>query len=352
MAKEGFLTYLENYFEKHNIELKEMPFELRSIDKSFSIAAETIITEKYSISVSALRKKGYIKVDENNTMYIELESTANIRVIISNGFVKQKHALYINEKDFEKMAMGMDYITYQSLKNHLHLEKYLKDFKDIPSASTLIKESFKMVATMARRKDQKEKIKREYENDRDLMKNISQVYFMDPEATPKETKASSSTTTSTTKHDDISIYERHKRMMDLSPEKVIQAKGLNEDNSSYLVCLYNIDKLEDNSNLYVIIMEPKTSYKYTKTAYFKANKPITDEQFQDKATEYLQYDSNTFFSLANTTRFCHKSLEAFDEMLNALIFEEYNNPVHKNKLQIAKNTAEEFHQGIVKAKHK
>lgn len=352
MAREGFLTYLENYFDKHNIKLKEVPFELKSIDRSFSVAVETVISNKFNPSVAALRKKGYIKVDEKGTMYIELESQSNIRVIISNGYVNGKNSLYINEKDFEKTAMGMDYVTYQHLKNHQHLGKYLKDFKDIPPASTLIKESFRMVAATARKTDQRMKMQTEQENDRNLLQDVQEIYFVDPEVTPINRTTVTSKTASTTSHDAISIYERHKLMMDLSPEKVIYAKGLNKDNSSYLICLYNIEKLEDHCNQYVMVMEPKTSYKYTKTAYFKASKQVTQDEFQNKAAEYLQYDENTFLSLANTTRFCHKSIEAFDEMLNALIFDEYKNPIHKNKLQIAKSTAEEFHQGTVKAKHK
>ncbi len=352
MAREGFLTYLENYFKKHDIELKKVPFELRDIDKSFSIAAETVISQKFNPSVSILRKKGYIKVDQEGKMYIELESKSNIKVIISNHYIKEKHVLRINEKDFEKTAISMDYVTYQNLKNHQHFGKYLKDFKDIPCASTLIKESFKMIATTARKKDQKMKMYKEHNDDKDLLKGVQEIYFVDPETSENTRSVVTNNTQSVSKHDDISLYERHKFMMDLSPEKVINAKGLNGDNSSYLVCLYNIDQLEDHSHLYAMIMEPNSSYRYTKTAYFKADKEITNEQFQDKTAEYLQYDSNTFYSLANTTRFCHKSIEAFDEMLNAVLFEEYNSPAHKTKLQIAKNTAEEFHQGVVKAKRK
>lgn len=156
------------------------------------------------------------------------------------------------------------------------------------------------------------------------------------------------TVASVVKHEDISIYQRHKLMMNLNPEKVVRAKGLTIYGSHYLSCLYNVGKTEEDKDLYVLVMEPNTSYGYTKTAYFKTDKEITEEEFKAKTKEYLQYESNVWPSLANTSRFCHKTLESFENVLDALVFDEYKSMDHKNKLQIAKMTAEEFHQGSVR----
>ncbi len=354
MAREGFLTYLENYFKKHEIDLKKIPFELKSIDAAFSIAAEAVIMERYNPSVAALRKNGFIKMSENGTLYIELESIENVRLIIANGYVQNKKAIFVTEKDFEKMAMGMDYVYFEKIKNHSYFNRFIREFNQLPCSANLIKDSFQVVASKIRKQDQADKRKIEKLKEEELMKSVSQIYFVDPEAAENRQQQKTETIESTevVKHKEVSLYERHKRMLELDPVKAIKASGINENSSSYFACLYNVEKLEDNSTLYALVMEPNTSYRYTKTAYFKSNQPVTDEKFQNKVAEYLQYSSDVIHALANTTRFCHKTIESFEDMLNEVIFDEYNSPVHKKKLKLAKATAEPLDQGWVEAIHR
>lgn len=343
MAREGFLTYLENYFKKHEIGLQTVPFELKNVDKMFTLTAEQIIANKIEPNVSMLRKKGFIKVDDRGTMYIELESYGNIRVVIANDHVMNpKKAIYITEKDFEKQMMAMHYNTYQILKEKYGLGSLLKEnFQQAPCAATLVKDDFKLIATSARKEWKKQQQEKQKEQHDQWMSKINQVYFIDPEVAETTKRENHSASVSECKHEDLSLYERHRIMMDLGPEKVIQAKGLNGNNSSYFACLYRVDQIEGKS-LYALIMEPNSSYGYTKTAYFQSNEEVTDEEFQQKVVEYLQYPSDVFHSLANTTRFCHKSMKFFNNVLDAVLFDDYKSQAHKKKLTLAKTTAEQF----------
>ena len=97
MAREGFLTYLKNYFGKHEIGLQKVPFELKSVNKIFTLAAEQIIASRIEPDVSILRKKGFIKVDDKGAMYIELESYKNIRVVIANDY-EESYSLVLENK--------------------------------------------------------------------------------------------------------------------------------------------------------------------------------------------------------------------------------------------------------------
>ncbi len=343
MAREGFLTYLENYFKKHEIGLKKVPFELNSVNKMFTLAAEQIIASKMEPDVSILRKKGFIKVDERGTMYIELESYQNIRVVIANDYVMNpKKAIYITETDFEKEMMAMHYNTYQMLKEKYGLGSLLKDnFQEAPCVSHIVKEDFKVLATTARKKWQSEKEAKQKEEHDQWMSRVQSVYFIDPEVSETTRRANISSTVSECKHEDLPLYERHQIMMDLGPEKAVQAQGLNGNNSSYFACLYRIDQKE-NKRIYALIMEPNSSYGYTKAAYFQSDEEVTDEEFQQKVVEYLQYPADVFHSLANTTRFCHKSMDFYKNVFDEVLFDEYKSPDHKKKLILAKTTAEEF----------
>lgn len=343
MAREGFLTYLENYFKKHEIGLKKVPFELNSVNKMFTLAAEQIIASRMEPDVSVLRKKGFIKVDERGTMYIELESYRNIRVVIANDYVMNpKKAIYITETDFEKEMMAMHYNTYQMLKEKYGLGSLLKDnFQEAPSVSHIVKEDFKALATTARKTWQKYMLEYQKVKHDQWMNKIDAVYFVDPEVSETKRRKNHSTSVSECKHEDLSLYERHQIMKDLGPEKAVQAKGLNGNNCSYFACLYKVDQIDDKS-LYALIMEPNSSYGYTKAAYFQSDEEVTDEEFQQKVVEYLQYPADVFHSLANTTRFCHKSMDFYKNVFDEVLFDEYKSPDHKKKLILAKTTAEEF----------
>lgn len=208
MAREGFLTYLENYFKKHEIGLKKVPFELNSVNKMFTLAAEQIIASKMEPDVSILRKKGFIKVDERGTMYIELESYRNIRVVIANDYVMNpKKAIYITETDFEKEMMAMHYNTYQMLKEKYGLGSLLKDnFQEAPCVSHIVKEDFKVLATTARKKWQSEKEAKQKEEHDQWMSRVQSVYFIDPEVSETTRRANISSTVSECKHEDLPLY--------------------------------------------------------------------------------------------------------------------------------------------------
>lgn len=109
----------------------------------------------------------------------------------------------------------------------------------------------------------------------------------------------------------------------------------------YLVCLYNLEK-QENMDSYALVMEPFSSYGYTKTAYFNSKIGISQEQFSNITKLYLELDRQDITSLANTVRTCHKNMDRYNDTINGLLLGEYKTPSEKTRITFAKENAEEI----------
>lgn len=340
------IEYIEKFYHDNDIDLKYFRFDLGKIHDVFKLAAETDLSGK--TTPSSLRPYGYIKIDKDGKVYIELESYANTCLFISNGYVKTHYkGCHLNEEEFNKEVRAINLLYYKEIKEHF--PEFLKEFKNIEDPMELIIDDFKLILKEAKEFDKQRKEIIKQKNVSNLIDDIDEISYMEPDVSSNNKNSNNPKTTSSTTHDSIDKTERYNILLGMHPEKVIHAKGKNKG-SSYLVCLYNIEKLAEEET-YALVMEPSSSHVYTKTAYFKSKIGISDEQFKNISQLYLELDRQDITSLANTVRTCHKNIDRFNETINALLFGEYKTPAEKERIAFAKTEAEEI-QPITYSKRK
>lgn len=340
------IEYIEKFYQKNNIDLKNYRFDLAKTSDVFKLAAETYLSAK--TAPSSLRPYGYIRVDKDGKFYIEFESYANTCLFISNGYVKTRYkGYYLKEEDFSKEVRAINLLYYNRIKDHF--PQFLKEFKNIEDPIENIIAEFKLILEEAKELDKERKKMYKQQSVSNLFDNIEEMFFLEPDSSSNNKGSKYSKTTNYTTHDSVDEKERYNILLGMKPEKVIQAQGAN-GSSSYLVCLYNIEKLPEEET-YALVMEPSSSHAYTKTAYFKSKIGISDEQFKNISQLYLELDRQDITSLANTVRTCHKNIDRFNETINGLLLGEYKTPAEKERITFAKSQAEEI-QPITYSKRK
>lgn len=338
--REGLIAYIERYFKENHIDLKYYRFNLNKIHDIFKLSVEETLSKE--TIPSSLRQDGFIKVDRDNHVYIEMTSYANTCFFLSDQYVKTEYkGIHVREEEFNKAIRGMNLIYYKQLKQRF--PEFLIEFKNLEDPVKLVKEDFKIVLEEAKEFDRERKQKQNAEKYNQLLENIESISFINPDGCVSESKVFSSEENQKllgTNHDNISVTDRYNVLLDLNPEKVLRAKGMNGD-LEYLVCLYNLEK-QENMDSYALVMEPFSSYGYTKTAYFNSKIGINQEQFSNITKLYLELDRQDITSLANTVRTCHKNMDRYNDTINGLLLGEYKTPSEKTRITFAKENAEEI----------
>lgn len=343
--KEGIITYLEEQYKKMGLTLKKIPFDIGSINASFKDGAENLIAKKagtdYSnVSAVSLREPGFIKVDKEGNLYIELESYGNIRLLIKNGYIKlDTRGKYVDEEELKKEIIKANQAMVGYILNSGYAHLLAENLNDTPDPIKLVKNDFKLVLTEAKKMQDERDRKIGIKKCDKLIQDFGTITFNDPDQAPKSKANNKDVVSGSTSHKDIPAVERFNMLLALKPDKVLKAKGSNT-NSMYLVCWYKIDKTENGNDKYAMVMEPSSSYGYTKTAYFEAEQGIRDEQFVNLATMYLELDRTDVTALANMTRTCHSTIDRFSDTVDALLFDEYNNPKEKSRISFCKKYSE------------
>ncbi|MGN0973681.1 MAG: hypothetical protein ACI4OT_02960 [Bacilli bacterium] len=340
------IEYIEKFYHDNDIDLKYFGFDLNKIHYVFKLAAETDLSSK--TTPSSLRPYGYIKVDKDGKVYIELQSYANTCLFISNGYVKTHYrGCHLNEEEFNKIVRAINLLYYKKIKEHF--PEFLKNFKNMDDPMELIVDDFKSILEEAKEFDEQRKNMGKQQDISNLIDDIEEISFMEPDSSSNNKNNNHTKTQSSITHNSVDETERYNLLLGMHPEKVIHAHGKNKG-SSYLVCLYNIGKLAEEEN-YALVMEPSSSHAYTKTAYFKSKIGISDEQFKNISQLYLELDRQDITSLANTVRTCHKDIDRFKGTLNGLLLGEYKTPAERDRITFARETAEEI-QPITYSKKK
>lgn len=331
----GFLTIIEEYIKENNIDLKIIPVNLRSIDNSFL---------KY-INEFFLKVKGDDRIEEyatikleNNNISIEVKCTSGKKLFINKGekFIKKSSLVNaITEDTFIKIITLKELDTIEKLQKKY--PRYIKEMKDIRLSCKEINNSFLNYCKYIKYLDKERK--------ESLKPSIDEITFMDPDACQKiRSGVGTGKMYQANKHEEISYEEREEVLLNANPKKVIKAKDTSGKDSSCLICLYDIKRLNEASN-YVIVMEPINSFKYTKIAFFHTDENIMDIDFKEKAKEYLEYDRETVTSLANMVRNCHLDIDRFKDNMNAILYNNYENINYltMKRLQLAKENPEKFY---------
>lgn len=114
--KEGLIAYIERYFKENHIDLKYYRFNLNKIHDIFKLSIEETLSKE--TIPSSLRQDGFIKVDRDNHVYIEMTSYANTCFFLSDQYVKTEYkGIHVREEEFNKAIRGMNLIYYKQLNN-------------------------------------------------------------------------------------------------------------------------------------------------------------------------------------------------------------------------------------------
>ena len=348
MVNCSFMHHIREYYKKNSITLEEYKFDLNDIDSSFKNAAMSIIERKFGPDLAWMRNDGYIKRDRYGKLYVELMSRSNIRIAISDEYINiPGKAIHVMEDDFLKEAGYMDYVYYEYIKNNLNASMFLKPFNEIESHRKRINDCF--IEMLKKIRDEQVKLdkQKELSREQELVNGIEEITYNAQESETRMHSKSTLTSPTTTSHDEVPIYKRHATLLSLEPIMKLKAKSIDVNVTSYMSLLYPIGKNDKNEDLFVLVMEPDSSYARTEAVYFCTDKAITEEQFVAKTKEYLETPFDDKTGLVNVVRFNHKDEETFDKVVDAIFFNE-GTPNQKKKVKIATENPEYFHQGSVK----